>query len=105
LEADFELMNRSVNRAHGFFAVSAEIVRRGHQIRPRSAQCIDSFVDVMMLFGSTRGSPSGSGLRVRRCGYSHGKGQRQNERDESESTDNPMLHESFLLNRVDRSVV
>src|ERR1700733_4354422 len=105
LETNLELMNRSIDRAHGFFAMSAEIVRRGHQIGPRTAQRIDRFVNVMMLLGS-RGSRSGSGLPVRsrrRRGYDHGERQRENERDESESRDDAMLHSSILLNRMNRS--
>src|SRR5580704_5770248 len=103
LEANLELMNRSIDRAHRFFAMSAEIVRCGHQIGPRSAQRIDRFVNVMMLFGS-RGSRSGSGLRVRGGRYGHRKRQRENEREQSESRDDAMLHRSILLNRLNRFV-
>src|ERR1700733_12384658 len=106
LETNLERMNRSIDRAHGFFAMSAEIVRRGHQIGPRTPQRIDRFVNVMMVFGSC-GSRSGSGLRVRsrrrRRGYDHGERQRENERDESENRDDAVLHSSILLNRMNRS--
>src|ERR1700722_10565527 len=103
LEANLELMNRSINRAHGFFAMSAEIVRRGHQIGSRSTQTIDCPVNMMMLCS---GSRSGSRLGVRsgrRRGNGHGKRQRENERDKSEGRDNAMLHGSILLNRLNRS--